>query len=43
MQTSPFDTDRGEEILPGITQKNDDEIARDIRTPYHPVGTGKMG
>ena len=47
MQTSPFDTYRGEELLPGITQKNDEEIATYIRataqTLYHPVGTCKMG
>lgn len=47
VQTSPFDTYRGEELLPGITEKTDEEIATYIRataeTLYHPVGTCKMG
>jgi choline dehydrogenase len=47
MQTSPFDTYRGEELLPGITQKTDEEIVNSVRataeTLYHPVGTCQMG
>ncbi len=47
LQTSAFENYRGEELLPGITQKSDEEIATYIRataqTLYHPVGTCKMG
>jgi len=44
---SSFDTDRGEEVLPGPDIQSNDEIDSYIRqnaiTVYHPVGTCRMG
>jgi choline dehydrogenase len=47
VQTKPFDSYRGEEVLPGKAIRTDLDIIRYIRgkveSLYHPVGTCKMG